>query len=210
MELPKQWQNNGARMILNSTEERALKLLGAGASQAQTAAALGVDPSLISQMMAQEDFSQQVAAPRFEHAQKHNERDATYDTLEDKTLKQLDKYLPMVTKPMELTRILATLNAAKRRGTSAPEQIIQQTQVVNLILPTAATPQFVVGGNNQVVRAGDQNLVTIQPHALTDRLKQRALPNAHDTHISEANIISTATETQRIQRETTPAQQAAS
>lgn len=181
----------------DSIEERALKLLGAGASQVQTAAALGVTESLISQMMSEEEFSQKVSTLRFEAAQKHNERDATYDSLEDKTLQQLGKYLPTVTKPMELTRILATLNAAKRRGTSAPEQIIQQTQVVNLVLPTVAMPQFVVGGNNQVVRAGEQNLVTIQPHVLNDRLKQRALPNANtDSMYSSTNT--SAAEIERI------------
>lgn len=195
----------------DSISERALKLLGAGASQAQTAAALGVTESLISQMMAQDEFSQAVSTLRFEAAQKHNERDATYDTLESKTLNQLEKYLPTVTKPMELTRILATLNAAKRRGSFAPEQIIQQTQVVNLVLPTVAMPQFVVGGNNQVVSAGDQNLVTIQPHVLNDRLKQRALPNAQDTIpiTVPTNLISAAKEITRNTAETTPAQQAA-
>ena len=158
-------------------EERALKLLGAGASQAQTAAALGVTESAISQLLSREDFAKNVATLRYESAQKHNARDCKYDALEDKVLDSLEKWLPMVTKPMELTKILSTLNSAKRRGSSSPEQVVQQQNVVNLILPTVITQQFTVSGNNQVVKAGEQNLVTIQPHVLADRLKEKAVPN---------------------------------
>ena len=145
-----------------ATEDRALSLLGSGVPAASVASALGVDASRISQLLANKEFADQVAALRYENLQEHNARDSTYDTLEDKLLTKLEKSLPLLFRPTDILKAIQVVNSAKRRGQSAPEQVTNQQNIVNLILPTQITQKFVSNVNNQVVKAGEQELVTMQ------------------------------------------------
>ena len=151
-----------------STEERALSLLGAGVSAESTAAALGVSVSRISQLLSTEEFSSKVSELRFKNLSKHNERDSVLDSLEDKILERLDNSMGLCVRPMELTRMLQVVNAAKRRGSSTPEAITEKQQVVQLTMPTNILNNFSVqvNINNQVTQVGEQSLLTIQSGAL--------------------------------------------
>lgn len=158
-----------------ATEERALKLLGSGLSNSVVASAVGVSESRISQLLADQDFRDKVAELRFASLQKHNDTDATYDSLEDKLLVHLKSALPLIaTKPMELLRAISVINGAKRRGVSAPEQLTAQQTVINLVMPVALTQKFTTNINNQVIQAGAQTLETIQSSVLTARMRQPA------------------------------------
>ena len=152
--------------VRSVTEERALKLLGSGVNAESVAAALGVSPSRISQLLADEDFSLKVAQLRYEALQSHNERDSKYDKLEDSLLVRLEKSLAFMIKP------IAIINNAKRRGQSAPSQVVNQQNIVSLILPTIIAEKFTVNINNQVVKAGDQNLLTMPSGNLLDRVEE--------------------------------------
>ena len=154
-----------------TTETRALELLISGVSQENTALALGVTPSAISQLMADEKFAARVSEGRFKNLQKHNELDNKLDVLEDELVKKLADSLPLLMRPMDVARVLQVVNAAKRRGTSAPEQLTQAREVVSLTLPIQilnqySPPQLQVTPNNQVVAAGDQQLITMQTSKL--------------------------------------------
>src|SRR5882762_1194802 len=107
----------------NGTDEKALVLLGSGIGPEMVASALGVSVSRISQLLSDSEFASQVTELRYKNLQKHNKRDNLIDDLEDQVLAQIKNTLPMVMRPMELNRIFQTLNAAKRRGQSAPESI---------------------------------------------------------------------------------------
>ncbi len=72
-----------ARGTSSSIEDRALVLLGAGIGGEAVANALGVTPSRISQLLSEQAFSDAVSTLRYENLQKHNNRDASYDTIED-------------------------------------------------------------------------------------------------------------------------------
>lgn len=152
-----------------STEDRALSLLGQGINPEQVAAAIGVSPSRISQLVSDPIFAEKVFELRYKNLAKHNERDNAYDNLEDKLLKKLENLLPLMMRPMEVLKAVAVINAAKRRGSSAPESITQQQTVINLVMPTQIIQQFTRNSSNQVVKAGNQDLVTIQSGSM-DRL----------------------------------------
>lgn len=160
-----------------STEERALALLGAGAGPEQVAMALGVEVSRISQLVSDPDFAAQVAELRFQNLSKHNERDAKYDAMEDHLLDKLDLIKDMMFKPQEILKALQVLNAAKRRGASAPEMIGATQTIVNLTIPSVLIQKFSVNMNNQVIQAGSQELVTMQSSTLLDQLKNRGKEN---------------------------------
>lgn len=154
----------------SSTEERAIELLGSGLPVNIVANALGVTDSRISQLLSDEEFSKKVAEKRFLALQKHNTRDLSYDEIEDQLLSKLQDLIPLMLKPMEIIRAIATINGAKRRGASNPESTINQQNIVNLVLPTTIINKFVTNVNNQVVRVGEQDLVTVQPQSLMKRV----------------------------------------
>lgn len=148
--------------LATTTSSRALELLGAGVSPQQVALALGVDPSLISQYLADEHFANQVAELRYKVLLKHNDRDSAYDGLEDALIKKLKDLIPFMHKPFEIIRALTAVNSAKRRGSSAPESVTAQQTVIQLNLPVQIIQHFQKNSSNQVVSAGNQDLVTVQ------------------------------------------------
>lgn len=162
-----------------STEEKALKLLGSGLNPEQVASACGVTPARISQLLSDEHFAADVAELRFTNLSKHNERDSSYDTLEDKLLEKMRDCIPLMYKPAEILRAIQVINSAKRRGQSSPDQVIQQQKVVQLVLPTQIIQQFTVSGHNQVTQVGDQQLLTMQANTLLKRVQAEAKDITH-------------------------------
>ncbi len=158
---------------ITSQESRALELLGQGVGPEQTASAVGLSVSRISQLLSDADFAAQVAEKRFFNLQKHNERDNAYDMMEDRLLKKLGDCLIFMTKPMEVLRAIQIINQAKRRGASAPDQITQQQTVVTLTMPVTIVNQFKLDGNRQVLEAGQQTLITAQSSHLQDMINKR-------------------------------------
>lgn len=144
-----------------TTSERALALLGQGIPPTAVANALGVDISRISQLLSEPEFATAVVERKFTALSKHNERDASIDDLEDKLLEQLKYALPMMTRPLEIVRAFSVLNAAKRRGQSAPESLAVQQTILQLNIPQILLQQFTTNIHNQVVQVGEQSLLTI-------------------------------------------------
>ena len=163
---------SGHTGVTSSTEEKAIQLLGAGVTAEQVAGALGVDASRISQLLSEKSFADRVAALRYENLQKHNVRDSKYDSLEDQLLSKLEKAMPMLVKPESILKAMNIVNGAKRRGQAAPQQTVNQQNVVNLILPTAITQKFAINSDNQVIKAGDQDLLTMPSGNLLKRVEE--------------------------------------
>jgi predicted transcriptional regulator len=158
---------------LTSTQERALSLLGQGVSPEHTSLALGVTPSAISQLLSDPQFAEQVATLRFTNLAKHSERDNKADSLEDKLLDKIQDLLPFISRPLEAARLYQIVNSAKRRGQSTPDSITNQQEVVQLVMPVQIINQYTVNSNNQVIKAGQQDLVTVQSGRMQHLLTQR-------------------------------------
>lgn len=167
--------SNGQELVLSGTKEKALELLGAGIASSLVAQSIGVSEGYVSQLLADEEFLKQVVERKFQHLQKHNARDASYDDAEDTVLKNLKSQLGMVFDPMKLAKILQVLNAAKRRGAASPDAVTQQSTVITLIMPTKIVERFSVVKDidNRIIEAGDQKLVTMQSGTLMDRLRAK-------------------------------------
>ena len=142
-------------------EDRALSLLGQGISSEIVASTLGVSPSRISQLLAQDDFAAQVTELRYKNLQSHNKRDGAYDKIEDKLLLKLEASIPLMFKPETILNAIKVVNGAKRRGQDTPDTGANVTNnVVQLVLPKKIINQFTTNVNNQVIKEGKQNLVT--------------------------------------------------
>jgi len=149
-----------------TTIGRALELLGSGVPQEAVASALGVTPSYISQLLSNPDFAASVTKLKYDALSKHTARDDTYDTIEDKLLTKLDKALPLMFRPTDIVGALKMINGARRRGTDSKESIIAQQNIVEITMPTQIIQNFTTNVNNQVIKAGDQDLITIQSSQL--------------------------------------------
>ena len=149
----------------HSTHASALAtLLTSGMTQSQAAATLGITPSAVSQLMSSE-------SPELDAARKRSSAlDAEYDEIEGALLKQLKRTIPLLLRPGEISNVLTRINAAKRRGVAA-DTPSGPTQIIQLNLPTRIQNKFVVNSTNQVVTAGDQDLVTIQSAAVQKLLE---------------------------------------
>ena len=161
----------------SSIEEKVIDLLGVGISQYQVAAAVGVTEARISQLLSNEELAARVVELRYHNLQKHNERDGTYDSIEDQLLEKLEKSLPFLHKPEAILRAITVVNGAKRRGQDSPEISQASKNIVTLVLPKTIASDFTLNINNQVVEAGGQSLVTMQAGELLKNSEaQRAIP----------------------------------
>jgi hypothetical protein len=159
---------------LSAVETKALTLLGQGFAPAMVASAIGCSESRISQLLSQDEFAESVAAARFKNLSAQTDRDARYDSLEDQLLARLEKSLGMLFDPMKIAKLLSMINVAKRRGAVAPEQIASPSSIVNLNMPTQIFQQFVTNVNNQVIKAGEQELITMQSGRMQSLLESAA------------------------------------
>lgn len=153
---------NHSTSVRSATEQRALELLGTGLRAEVVAAACGVSAGRISQLLAEPEFANAVTELRVGALQKHTKRDNIYDQIEDDLMGQFKLAMPMMMKPLEILKGIQVINAAKRRGASTPEAIQQSNVVVTIVMPIKIVQTFTTNTLNQVVRAGDQELVTIQ------------------------------------------------
>lgn len=175
-----------------ATEDRALSLLGQGLGVEIVANAVGVSPSRISQLLSEPEFASRVAELRYANLVKHSAIDAKYDEMESELQARMKDLIPFMMKPLEVMKALQVINAAKRRGASAPEAITAQQNVVQLVMPTQIINNFTqqaitVNVNNQVVKAGEQELVTVQSANMTKMLEAsqaltKKLENSKENH----------------------------
>jgi hypothetical protein len=175
-----------------STEERALTLLGQGINPEMVASAVGVSISRISQLLSDSEFAAKVSELRFQSLAKHNERDNKYDQMEAQLQDKLSDLIPYMMKPIEVLRAIQIINGAKRRGSSAPESITQQNTIVQLTMPVKIVNNFSqniqTNIHNQVVKAGEQELVTIQSGRMNSLLAGSKIPLLNSPEQRNENV----------------------
>lgn len=182
-----------------STEDRALILLGQGIAPTMVASALGVSVSRISQLLSAPEFAAEVAELRYKSLLKHNNTDSKYDKMEEDLQARMENLIPFMMKPFEVLKAIQIINAAKRRGLAATDAPAERSTVVNLTLPTNIFNLHVVQNiqvnvNNQVTKAGDQELVTIQSGQMD---KMLAASRAEKKELSYVPIQSNITKETR-------------
>lgn len=191
-------KSTGIAGTTTSVEDRALQLLGSGIAAVNVASALGVTEGRISQLLSNESFANKVATLRYERMQAHNVRDNRYDGIEDKLLDKLERALPLMMKPETILKSIQVVNSAKRRGQSSPDQVVNSQNIVNILMPKVITQKFTVNMDNQVIEAGDQQLLTMDSGQLLrdteNKLKTPQLPPSQEdsSHDTDREITATS------------------
>lgn len=174
-----------------TTESRALILLGQGVPPTAVANAIGVDISRISQLLSDPEFATAVVEKKFESLSKNNERDGHIDGLEDRLLKKMEDCLPFMTRPMEILKSFQILNAAKRRGQTAPESLTQKQTIIQLNIPQIILDRFQTNIHNQVIQVGEQSLLTIPSGQMLKQLEALNVPiSPQITNATISNSVS--------------------
>jgi len=172
-----------------SLEERAVALLASGVTPSKVAEICDVDPSRISQLMDSPAFKEQLSEAKFDQATKYTSIDQKLNNLEETVIDGLANTIGMVLDPLKLARVLQVVNGAKRRGTALLGDGLDHVPIVSLTLPTKIVNNFVVNQVNQVVQAGGEDLITIQPSQMKELLneqKSRLANEQTNTKISAA------------------------
>lgn len=191
-------ENNpaGFEIVLNGTQLRIAELLGAGASQAQVAMAVGVEESYVSQLMADEGFRASVTERRAEKAAQFAATDAKIDSIEDKAWKRIDQLVDMETNLMKLLKVAQAANGAKRRtGMDGSGGSAGTAPIVNITLPASAVVAFTMTTDKQVVEIAGRSMGTMSSAAVYTALKEKRAKELVDNaapQVSEktANLLS--------------------
>lgn len=175
--------------VYDGTQGKILEMLGNGLSPEIVASALGISASYISQLLQEPEYARQVTEKRFLNLQAATTRDRSYDALEDALLDKMADLLPLMYKPHEVLRAISVINAAKRRGASAPENTVINNTVVQLSLPIHLVTRFIKDANNQVVVTGEQELITINAAKLSQKLTPQIAGTQNDNSTSPTSSL---------------------
>lgn len=177
-----------------SVEAKAMQLLGKNISQEVVAAACGVTPGRISQLMADEEFRAQVQELKFKNISQVTQLDETYDSLEERTLAKLKTSLDAMWKPRELLHAIQVLNSAKRRGNIvADPTAVPASRSIALTMPVMIVNKFIKNINNQILEVQDnegrrQPLTTASTDKLSKLAKSALEQKPNDTETSQTRF----------------------
>lgn len=169
------------KKVYTGVAARAMKLQAGGANQRETANALGVDETLISQFNSEQDYKDQLhalVAAAFKNAQ---EIDENYQEIEHTLSKRLKELTAYMMNPDQVLRTLKFANEAKRKIGSNPANTNgsynggdgNKLTPAILLLPVAIKREFVLNPNNEIVGVDETELVTLNSSALNAMVARR-------------------------------------
>jgi len=155
------------------TKEYAISLLAQGIPTGQVAAACGVDDSYISQLKADPEVQEAVAAQRADSAIEDCRFDSTLETAEMMALEKIEKNLPFANMGQALAAF-RILNSARRRKDAFAQQETAVSVTVNLTLPATSLPAYISNDRNEIIEVEGQTMLTATPKSLDAILAARA------------------------------------
>lgn len=183
-ELKAQESSTPYNAVTAGKRAKILSLLGKNIQSSVVATAVGVSESYVSQLLSDENFAQEVTALRTQVLESYTERDASYDSIEDKLLVKLDSAVTYMTKPSEILAALKVVGNAPRRGIDPTQRsgagVTNHNTVIHVELPAQLIASFKSNALGQVVEAehtsldGEttiQSLVTLQSHKVEKLLR---------------------------------------
>lgn len=149
--------------------DKIASLLAAGAPQAAVAAAVGCDPSRISQLLSDTQFQELLATKGTARLQAAIDHDTSIESLEAKALRAVEQKLPFVRGPMEAAKIFQILNNSKKRAPANQTPDQHNVQIVQVILPAQARTSLRTNSQNQVIEVEGRTMATLPSKALPQR-----------------------------------------
>lgn len=161
-----------ATSFADPTRARLFALLSTGIPPGAAARAVGVTPSYVSQLLAEdESFAEAVAVARVKTLEEDVSHDNTVKSVEAKSLKLISDRLGQVKSAMDAARIFQILNNSKRRTEEAAVDKLDNTPTVSVTLNIpAAAASLVTARNSQgeIIEIGGRSLATAPASKIAD------------------------------------------
>lgn len=152
----------------------AIEMLGKGFTQAECVRVLGVTASAISQVAT--NHADKIAALQAESSEASQLADSKLDKLEMMLVDKLEKMIPLEGDAMKVTKMFATINAAKRRSKGEGQSTtVNHNTVVQLELPAHLVErqvQYQTNAQNEVIQVEGRDIITASSKAV----RNMALP----------------------------------
>ncbi|HEY9661549.1 MAG TPA: hypothetical protein V6C65_24090, partial [Allocoleopsis sp.] len=144
----------------------ALELLSQGISPTQVAAAIGVDDSRISQLMAEEDFQEELNRLKVAATAEDLAFDKKLESAELQALDNIERRLPIANMQQSLQAFKVLNTARRRKDGNVVAQGAAGGVVVNITLPAIAMPQFVLNQKAEVIEVEGKTMISATPKQL--------------------------------------------
>jgi len=157
-----------------STEELLIAYLAQNIPSSQAAAAVGISESRVSQLLNDPDFAQKLEAQKVAISSKDVSFDDNLDTVEETLLENVLKRAPFMDAKASLLglRVVSGISRRRDRRVNPPERI---GTVVNIMLPAALTPHYVMNGQSEIVEVEGRTMIAATPDKV-DALVRTANP----------------------------------
>lgn len=158
--------------MLIHDRDRILELLGSGLANGIVASTIGCDPAIITNLMAEEEFSSKVVELRSKSLLAATKRDRSIDEIEEDLIEILGEQVKtrQIYKPREVLQAFSVLNRAQRRGNPAEAGVTINNNIVQLVLPTSVTQGFTKNIQGEVIEVEGQSLQTMPAQSLLKHL----------------------------------------
>jgi hypothetical protein len=154
-------------------QDYVIRLLAQNVPTTQIAAAVGCDPSYISQLKSDPTIQSHVEAQKSEATLEDIKFDDMLARAEQLALERIEKTLPFANM-MQSLAALKILNSARRRNEKIDmPQTVTNNLTVNLTLPTTAMPRFVTNSNNEIIEVEGQTMLSATPRSLDSLLNKK-------------------------------------
>lgn len=151
----------------SSIRDRVVKLLGQNIQQSVVAAAVGVSDSYVSQLLAEEGVSEEIAKLRAEKLEEAVQQAETIDTVKKLALAKIKGQLPFAKSPLEAARVFQILDNAKRVDAN-PTADTAGVQTVQIVLPASVrgSVRIQINEQNQVIDVEGRSMAPLPSKAL--------------------------------------------
>lgn len=168
------------RKIYTGTAKRLMNLIATGATQAEASRACGVDESVTSAYLAEEDFKEQLVELVAANIAADSEIDQNYQNIELRLSKRLSELSELMMNPDQILRVLQFTNGAKKKVAPTdkpngnPLITPDGTKLIPamLVLPAVMTREFVLNPNNEVVGINGKPIQTLTSTGLTNLVEK--------------------------------------
>lgn len=172
-------------------KDKIKQLLGLGIEAKVVSSAVGCAESYVSQLMSDETFAAEVQELRALNLSESAERDSKWNKIETSLLGKLEEICEqgfLSGDPFKLARILAIVNAAKRRA--IPQELSANTArpIVVLTIPVAIAAKFVVNGRNQVVEIEGRTVATLPASGVMKKLEELKTGEVTNVDLQEQDV----------------------
>lgn len=161
-----------ATSFADPTRARLFALLSTGIPPGAAARAVGVTPSYISQLLAEdESFAEAVATARMATLEEDVQHDNSVKTVEAKALKLISDRLGQVKSAADAARIFQILNNSKRRTEEAAVDKLDNAPSISVTLniPAAAAPLVTArNAQGEIIEIGGRSLAPASASKIAD------------------------------------------